>query len=228
MRHGIDGYFHEVDQTHRRVTRIGVLVLCAFMIAEFAAREPVVVETLNDPRRFGFEGPEQIVERILLEQTGPEEHGGANVRTVVGIAARRGGGDQVPSPRKEGMRPSPEKLGRGSGVDDMDLQAQMRAMALEGPVMRSEDLIVERLVRPDYPEEAQRLGIEGRVDLLGLVDTTGDIIEVHVVSRDHPVSLEAPAMQAALQSRYRPYRGAEGAQRAWAMIRYDFKIVTHP
>lgn len=227
MRHGIESYFRELELTHRRILRIGVGVLCALVAAEFGARQSGMVETLNDPRRFGFEGPEQYVERILLEAVGPEEHGGSNLENVIGVPLRQGGGTRAPKPH-EGTTPAPEKLGRGPGDDEMNLEAQLRAMALEGPVMRSEDLIVERLIRPDYPEDAQRLGIEGTVDLVGLVDTTGDIIEVHILSRDHPLALEGPAMQAALQSRYRPYRGLEGAQRAWAMIRYDFKIVTHP
>ena len=52
------------------------------------------------------------------------------------------------------------------------------------PLVMSEDLIFEKLVRPNYPGGGARAGIEGRFSILALIDTTGRVVEVQVQSGD--------------------------------------------
>jgi len=224
MNHGIDAYFLEIDRFRRRLALIGIVVVAVFLGAEWWARRPDIVAALNDPKRFGFEGPEQLVEHIRLEQMGDVEQRGADVVSVAAEPKLRGGGHHRPS--KEGMHPASEapRAGSGPGADDVDLDARLRALALQGPVIRSEDLIVDKLVRPDYPEEARSKDIEGVVEMVALVDTTGAVTEVHIIGGSHQPLLEQAASEAVLQCRYRPYRVDKSLEKVWAFYRISFRL----
>jgi len=224
MRHGIDAYFDEIARFERRLSLIGFSVVVVFVIAGVWARRPEIVEALNDPKRFGFEGPDQYVNRILLEQWGPREQHGTRDESFAPVNMHRGGGRQRSA--EQGRRPAPEakRTGRGIGDDVLDLEARVRALALEGPIIRSEDLVVERLVRPDYPEEARNKDIEGLVEMVALVDTTGAVAEVHIIGGSHDPMLEHAATSAVLQCRYRPYRVKDSVERVWAYYRISFSL----
>jgi TonB family protein len=224
MRHGIDGYFQELETFHRRVSAIGVGVAVFFLVALFVARQPAVETVLDDPKRFGFEGPDQYVERILLEMRGPEEQLGSNTMSAVPVSLREGGGSKKAS--ESGTKPVPEgeTHGEGPGSDEMTIEARLRALALEGPVVQSEDLVVEELVRPEYPEEARDKDIEGLVELVALVDTTGSVIQVEIIGGTRNPLLDQAATTAVLKCRYRPYRVHDVVERVWAYFRISFKL----
>jgi len=224
MRHGIDGYFREIEHFQRRMSGIGIGVSALFLLLMFVLRQPAIVAALDDPKRFGFEGREQFVQRILLEEQGPEDRPGDNVVNLVPANLVAGGGEEPAS--KEGTKPAPEvkRRGRGPGEDDQTLLARLRALALEGPVVKSEDLVVETLVRPQYPEEARAKDIEGLVELVALVDTTGRVMQVEIIGGNHQPLLEQAAAAAVLQCRYRPYRVRENVERVWAYFRIRFTL----
>jgi len=224
MHHGIDGYFREVARFQRRLSAIGAGVSALFLLLMVVLRQPAIVAVLDDPKRFGFEGREQFVERILLEVQGPEDRPGDIAVNLVPANLVAGGGEKPVS--KEGTKPSSEvkRRGRGPGEDDETLQARLRALALEGPVVKSQDLIVESLVRPQYPEEAREKDIEGLVELVALVDTTGRVLQVEIIGGNHQPLLEQSATAAVLQCRYRPYRVHENVERVWAYFRIRFTL----
>jgi TonB family protein len=224
VRHGIDGYFHELETFHRRLSAIGAGVAVLFLAALFLARQPAVERVLNDPKRFGFEGPDQYVEHILLEMRGTEEQFGANTMTAVPVSLRKGGGSKKAS--ETGTKPVPEgdTRGEGPGSDEMTIEARLRALALEGPVVQSEDLVVEELVRPEYPEEARAKDIEGLVELVALVDTTGNVIQVEIIGGSRDPLLDQAATTAVFKCRYRPYRVHDVVERVWAYFRISFKL----
>jgi len=224
MRHGIDGYFREIAAFQRRLSAFGAAVCAAMFALLLVLHQPVIRDALGDPKRFGFEGPEQYVERILLEIRGPEEQLGANTVNVAPVSLREGGGRRASSP--EGTTPAPEgeRRGQGSGEDEFTLEARLRALALEGPIVQSEDLIVENLVRPEYPEEARQKDIEGLVELVALVDTTGRVVQVEIIGGSHQPLLEHAATTAVLQCRYRPYRVREDLEPVWAYFRIHFTL----
>lgn len=224
MRHGVEAYFAEIERFERRMSGIGIAVALAVLGLELAARNPEVVEALNDPKHFGFEGPEQYVRRIQLEVVGPIDRPGANAENFVAIERQRGGGAEAKNASSAGTIPTAKRSGQGPGFDDFDLISRVRAMALEGPVIRSEELVVEKLVRPDYPDEARDKDIEGVVELVALVDTTGAVAEVHIMGGTGDPSLERAATTAVLQCRYRPYRLNDVTQRVWAFFRVSFSL----
>lgn len=225
MPHGIDAYFDELARHRQRVVRAGVIVLVAALSTELALMPRAVSERLNDPKRFGFEGEEQYVHRILLESIGDVDQPGRSAQSIVPVTLQRGGGSDTKVKHDEdGTLPAPSRQGPGVGDDADDLQSRLRALALSGPVIRSEDLVVERLVRPEYPEEAREKDIEGVVELVALVDTTGAVNEVHIVGGSGQPLLERAATSAVLQCVYRPYRVNENAERVWAYFRISFKL----
>lgn len=224
MRHGIDAYFAEIASFERRLSGIGFAVALALLAVEYAARHPEVVEALNDPKHFGFEGPEQYVRRIQLETIGPQDQAGANAENFTPVEMKRGGGSGVESHEDGGSVPSTPRHGVGLGEDESDLVSRIRALSLEGPIIRSEELVVEKLVRPEYPEAARDKDIEGVVELVALVDTTGAVTEVHIVGGTGNADFEQSATNAVLLCRYRPYRVREIAQRVWAHFRISFTL----
>jgi TonB family protein len=225
MRHGIDAYFDGLQRDRARYARIGMAVALAFMGVLLVLRRPEVRDALDLPKRFGFEGPEQYAHRILLEQVGRVDQPGANAETVIPIELHAGGGKAKTKAASRGTVPGGERKAIGTGPDDETLVSRMRALALEGPVIRSEDLIVERLVRPEYPDQARSENLEGVVELVALVDTTGSVIEVHIIGGSHEPLFEQSASSAALQSRYRPYRAnAAAPQQVWAYFRVRFTL----
>ena len=73
-----------------------------------------------------------------------------------------------------------------------------------------QDVIEPRQVRasfvnPVFPEEAKRQRLEGQVVLRGVIDITGAVTELEVLSVDHPgVGFEEAAIEAVRQWRYEP------------------------
>ena len=95
------------------------------------------------------------MERIRLEELAEREAPGLYEITYLTAESRKGG----KKPANQSSHPQAEpqlKRVPGLGLDEDDLLAKARMLALEGPVVRSEDLIIERLVRPDYPEEDRK------------------------------------------------------------------------
>ena len=221
--HGIDTYFAEFSANRRRVARLLLSISALFAILLWIGGRRVVSGVLDDPKRFGFEGPKQWVERIRLEEFASRETSGLFAITYLTAESRKGGnkpGNRSSHPQAEAqMKPDP-----GEGDAERDLLAKVRMLALEGPVVRSEDLIIERLVRPDYPEEARNRNIEGIVEVVALVDTTGRVLEIQIVGGTREPLLETAAAKAILECRYRPYRVADHALRVWAAYRIAFSL----
>ncbi len=221
--HGIDTFFGEYAANRRRVATILLVASVGFGLVLWLAGRRMVSEVLDDPKRFGFEGPTQWVERIRLEELAEREAPGLYEITYLTAESRKGG----KKPANQSSHPQAEpqlKRVPGLGLDEDDLLAKARMLALEGPVVRSEDLIIERLVRPDYPEEARQKSIEGVVEVLALVDTTGAVLQIQIVGGTREPLLETAAAKAILECRYRPYKVDDHARRVWAAYRIAFSL----
>ena len=73
MLHGTQTYFLERARSARRTSLTTLLVALALLGAQGLLSLPPVRHRLAriDPQRFGFEGPDRYVRRILLESIGP-------------------------------------------------------------------------------------------------------------------------------------------------------------
>jgi len=223
LSHGIDTYFAESAAHSRRLSTLLLAVSVGCLVLLAVAGRRVTSSMLEDPMRFGFEGPEQWVQRIRLEELAAQESPGVHTVTYLTLSTRKGG--RTRDPRSPHPQAVPEVSTQGGeGESEQDLLARARMLALEGPVIRSEDLIIERLVRPEYPEEARAQNIEGIVELLALVDTTGSVLQIQIVGGTREPLLERSAAAAILECRYRPYRVADHTRRVWAAYRIAFSL----
>ena len=112
----------------------------------------------------------------------------------------------------------------GPGDAELELESRVRALHLDAPVFRSQDLIVEKAVNPVYPEEAIEANVEGPVLVLMEVDTTGAVTSVRLLGAAPHPSLERAVVDAALQYRYRPYMHRGVKQRVYAAYRFTFRL----
>src|SRR5262245_3598996 len=219
LTHGIDTYFGEFFANRRRVAVV-LLVVSGVLSVVIGVAGRRATEVLDDPKRFGFEGPKQWVERIRLEELARVESPGLFPITYLTAAARKG--DKKPK-HVSNAEPEVKKV-IGVGEDENDILAKARMLSLEGPVVRSEELIIEKLVRPDYPEEALVKNIEGIVELVAHVDTAGSVVEVQIVGGTHDPMLEHAAAKAILQCRYQPWKVRDQSTACWAAFRIAFSL----
>jgi TonB family protein len=223
LTHGIEIFFTELAANRRRVATVLVAVSVGFGTLLVAAGRLATSNMIERPMRFGFEGPEQWVERIRLEELAARESPGLYAITYLTAASKKGGR----KPNARSSHPQAEaqlRTAPGEGDADDDLLARARMLALHGPVVRSEELIIERLVRPEYPEEARERNIEGVVEMVALVDTTGSVLQIQIVGGSREPLLESAAAKAILECRYRPYRVADHALRVWAAYKIAFTL----
>ena len=84
--------------------------------------------------------------------------------------------------------------------------------------------IVSRPVEPNYPLLAKQMKVQGSVILQALIDRSGNIEDLHVLSG--PAILSSAAMQAVKQWRFRPYYMSGEAVETQARITVNFTIST--
>lgn len=225
MRHGISGYFFENAANARRLSLLALLVALSFLAALFTLHRTPASDLIADPRHFGFEGTDEYVRRIRLEAIGPVDQVGLSDINVGQRNTTKGGG-KAPEQKQTrgGFAEAGERVAQGAGVDDADMMARARAMQLDAPLIHSEDLVIDQLVRPVYPEEALANDIEGNVEVLALVDSTGAVQQVQIIGGTGHTMLERAATDAVLQCRYRPWRLHGRAERVYAAFRIRFSL----
>jgi TonB family protein len=207
MTYGSEQYFAERSRFEARLSALTAGIAALMLALLLAITHSPVRRVINDPERFGFEGPENYVRRIELETYG-NARGESNVQHGLQYVprVRRGGGtgrERVPL-RQSAPLFSHGPLGPGEAPNDLLARAMRRTSSV--PLVRSEELVFVRLVRPPYPDEAKRRGIEGRFSVLALIDTSGRVVEVEVQSVDPQGLLEREAAAAVMQCVIRPYR----------------------
>ncbi len=77
---------------------------------------------------------------------------------------------------------------------------------------------------PIYPEDPRKAGIDGSVVVEAEVDTTGQVIDVSVVSSSGTAALDSCAVLAAYSAKFSPARTRSGPVPARTPIAYQFRI----
>jgi TonB family protein len=223
MVHGTVGYFHERARCARRSSLITLglsIVLLGLMV--FPATRKGARRLANDTVRFGFEGPEQYVRRITLEHRG-QASTLSDVGQLALSAKGQKGGAASPSRATVGQ-PRPRRRFEGSGDADADFAARSVTRMAGVPVFQSEELVIDRLVKPTYPPSLLEQNVEGKVTLQALVDTVGNVIEVQLVNSTGEALFEKAAEEAVWLCRFRPYRAGGEASEVYAVFRFSFRI----
>jgi TonB family protein len=227
MTHGTQSFFAERARNGRRLSLIAAtLGFVLLAVLRGGARVPAVQKALNDPVRFGFEGREQYVRRITLTAPPGSAQTLRDLGAVLERSARRGGRKTPASSGTKAAEPETRTRVEGPGLSPEDLLARAFSRRSDVPVMQSEDLIIEKLVRPAYPEHAYDHNIEGRVAVMALVDTNGRVVEVQVEASDPLARREfgEAASDAVWRCVFRPYRVKGMAREVYAMFHFSFTI----
>jgi TonB family protein len=226
VEHGVHGYFIERARSARRVSLLTlVLALLGLTLIGFA-RSPAGQNLLRETKllRFGYEGPEQYVRRIELKSMPGVVSEQEGLQSVYVPATRRGGTPTSSRTLDPSAPPATRPVRSELGEADVNLTARMRAARDNVPLVQSEDLIIEHLVRPVYPEEAREQELEGKVAILALVDTLGQVARVEVMAGDASGLLEQAAVEAVWKCRFKPYIVEGEAPSVYAMFRFSFRI----
>jgi len=230
FRYGAEAWLEGRRQNARRLARLQVVVGLALLLPLLALRlTPLGHHVREIPvMRFGFEGAPRIV-ALVPEDADP------NVRDApqdVGRLVSRGGAAGAKTERaivRDDARhghvvlPAPGLGGEGGH------ELIARAIASRGatPVMQSSDVIIDVLVRPDYPVEARARGAQGHVAVLADIDTTGAVLATEVMTSTGDPELDELSRRAVMKCRLRPFRpdGPEGRPiEIFVVFRYLFTI----
>jgi TonB family protein len=225
MLHGVHEYYRQLAQFERRLALTILAVACAFLGGLLLVSQPALLRHLPlTANRFGYEGRERFVTRILLESMGTLNLAAGPELTMIQQEARKGGSPTRPRSRARLGEPDTRQPRAGPGDSPEDLMSRARAIYRSAPVVQSEDLVIERLVKPQYPEDARNRNIEGKVALVALVDTTGAVAQVDVIGTTGERQLEKAATEAVWQCRFRPYKVNGETREVYAMFRFSFRI----
>ena len=227
MEHGTEAYFVERARAARRVAVLNVALSVVFLGALLLAQLPAAQRVLRRPQilRFGFAGPPRYVELVQIEAA-PSAMPLRDVGRVRTRSSRAGSGEGTlkPSPQADRARERRGPAAEGLGDSGHDLLS--RALSQEGrvPIFQSDELVIDQLVRPQYPEDARNRGIEGRVAVLARVDTLGQVVEAEVMNASGELQLDTASRAAVLQCRFRPYRVDGEPREVYAVFRFAFRI----
>ena len=178
--------------------------------------------------RFGYRGPTES-ERIIRVQFLPSGE-------AIPVAPRRLIGEIAPltsRPFRGAVQPAPEVRGtrlrgaRGNeprpsvGDDPLGL-LRTRYGAL--PTVRSEDVVVRHVSKPEYPEDAIEHGIEGIVVVIAFVNEDGTVKDVVLEQNVDPL-LDRAAVRAAYETQFEPYQPGGAVQGVFVRIRYNFELL---
>jgi TonB family protein len=222
MVHGVAGYFLERARFARRASLTTLAVGLGGLSLLGLARTPLLHRSVVDTVRFGFEGPEQYVRRINLEQVRGHTSTLADVGQIELRVNQRQGG-----PRRSRAvvgQPQPRTREHGPGSADQDMMMRSVSRTAGVPVFQSVDLVLDRLVRPEYPPALIERNVEGKVMIQALVDTVGRVVEVQVLASTGEEQFETAAAEAVRKCLFRPYRPRGVASEVYAVFRFSFKI----
>jgi TonB family protein len=228
MEHGIRRFFFERARCRRRVAVVSASLGAFLLMLLGVASIPSVSRMLEETPlvRFGFEGPTRYVRLVRVEAVRGADDALTDIGKVEASPARRAGergGGPTPARRAGSARGKTPNLS-GHGEANYDLVARALSGQSQVPVFQSDELIIEHLVRPAYPEDARDRGIEGRVSVIAHVDTLGEVIEAQVWSRSGEPQLDRAAEAAVRQCRFRPYRVQGAAREVYAVFRFAFRL----
>lgn len=227
MHYGIDFWIRERRLALRRVALHTLAIETCLLAGVLALQLPAIRSWVRPARRivrFGYEGPDRYVERIQLQTQERDQLPMVDLGHVAQMPARQGGGGLDPARATSRKRSTRVSRLPGPGEDDVTRIAESRARMASVPLVQSSELVIESMVQPEYPEVLHQQGIEGRVAVMALIDTTGTVADVSVVSPSGHEQFEQSAMLAVKQSKFRPYRAEGATQEVYALIRYRFRI----
>jgi TonB family protein len=119
------------------------------------------------------------------------------------------------------LRDAPEGAALAASLEDQVAFGRRQEQYFATPVPAGELTLLER-AEAEYPESAERRGVEGWVDLEFTVDTTGAVDDVVVTAAEPAGRFDAAAVEAVSRYRFAPFEedGRRYARRARLRMRF--------
>jgi len=190
------------ESLYRATLRSAAVVAVLGHAALFVALGPLQ-HRIPLVRHLGYEGPLRILPEISVQrEPGPVE---SELETAAGVGARATFQvvditvvDHEPT---EGRRVREDTGLSDESVGDDLLEQLERTL----PQPTSRDLVILRLVKPDYPASSVLAGVAGVVAFRVHVASDGTVVRAWVLSSEVDRACDESARRALLQWRFRPY-----------------------
>jgi protein TonB len=198
----------------------GVLLLMAILV--FVTRHMGPDEIF---RRVGLRGELQLMPEITIVPDVPSPDASPAPRPeraeeTVALDLREVGDFDVNPPRVESRTEEQE----AHAFDDAD-----RVPSVHSPDQRevsySNAYVIVRMLKPKYPPEELKAGIEGNVTVALLVDERGRVADASVVSSMGPAAFRTSALEAAREFLFQPPTTEDGRPTTmWVKFLIKFRI----
>ena len=206
---------------HRRfgIAFVGLFLAVAILFA-VPARQPAW--TQEAALRFGAQGPTRVVSEIQIQE--PEEQSAAAAGRRAPLQSVALPEDSRAPERAPNRRAGPAP---GEAPPRLDVEeapgASLRRPNL--PVVLSEDLVIETLVRPEYPLEARLQGLEAIVVVIALVDEKGRVRSVELESNTGHSMFATTCLDAVRRCHFQPYLRDGVPSPVYAKFRFNFQLL---
>lgn len=228
MTHGVQAFFIERERAARRVALIALALATAGMAPLVALTLPPfqrpMRELIRRTLRFGYEGSDQYVRRISLQQMSGSNVVTREIGAVDSRHARPGGALRARTVDLPNAPPEVRPDVEGLGSSDADMLQRAVSRLANVPVVQSQDLVIVHASTPVYPRAEIERGVEGRVTVQALIDTGGRVVDVQLLASTGVMPFEQAVAEAVWQYRFRPYRPEGVSREVYAVFRFAFRI----
>lgn len=220
----------ELDRTYHRRIAVTYPVSALALLVTLMILPPQI--NLDRPKTVGFDGPLRILPEIDITPDRLEErHLTAAPRTAPPVDfvvlnvdyAEMPHAEPVPKPTPP---PPPKPVKKKAPPEFSNFDDVMTAVRTTGlPVLAQSDYELIYMQRPVYPREAISRGIEGEVEIMLLVGTTGRVERAYVLHPNRHPLLEAAAKEAVNRSLFRAYVVDGKPTAFWIKVPIEFRLV---
>lgn len=216
--------YHDREDDYRRRLRIITPIAVALLLTLFFSTKDVPYRVLE--HHFGWEGPTRILPDItIIPDTDPFEEVKKESRhramSAIDIEAWDETGPAEGAKKQQRPLEEPEK----EITPELDKEL-VRHYPAHTAVPYSEDFVILHMIKPDYPPEELKNGIEADVTLELLVDDAGRVERAWVLIATGPRSFEQASLEAARQFRFKPPIVDGKTTELWIRFQIRFRIMS--
>jgi TonB family protein len=215
------------ESDYQRRLRISTPIAAVLIGALFLATEHVPTSVLQF--QFGWQGPTRVLPEITLLPDVDlyedlREQSRRRLMTALDIEALEERGD-TPAPKPTVEQPKP--VDRPEDVVTPNIaEQQARHYPAHTSVPYSEEYVILHMVRPEYPPEELKEGVEGDVTVELYIDDGGTVESAWVLMATGPPSFEHASLDAVRQFRFKPPLMQGKPMPMWIRFQIRFRIMS--
>jgi len=216
-----------IEEYDRKRTKLLALILpvalCVILLIL------LTMEKTNVVKRYftvGYKGPMKVLPEIqIVDEFGLEDVANKKRNKTLIAQDIKIEGEEFDE-KKEGEKPEATK----KNEDEADLKEKSisndfyRSYTSKANVPYREDYVILKMVKPEYPQDALDLGLEGYVLVELYINTEGKVAGAWVRSSYGPLSFEESALKAVKQFLFQPVKENGKPIPFWVSFLIKFKL----